>query len=133
MIVCSMKTIAAAIGTSTIWSTRLMCCFMRDVSGARSRRFHGDAGRFLPRIPAMTLLKLLATALVALSFMVIAVPGYAANDGDGAADGAPSNTQDPAAKPRRHHHHKHQRHGQRHPRRQQNPDQGTLDGSSGQG
>jgi len=81
----------------------------------------------------MTLLKLLATALVALSFMVIAVPSYAANDGDGAANGAPSNTQAPAAKPRRHHHHKHQRHGQRHHRRRQNPDQGTIDGSSGQG
>ena len=82
----------------------------------------------------MTLLKLLATALVALSFMVIALPGYAANDGDGVTDGAPNGTRDPAAKPRRHHHHKHQRHGQRHHRRQQNPDRGPVpDGGSGQG
>jgi hypothetical protein len=80
----------------------------------------------------MTLLKLLATALVALSFMVIAFPGYAANDGDGATNRTPSNTQDPVAKPRRHHH-KHARHGQRHHRRQQNPDQGPIDGGSGQG
>jgi hypothetical protein len=82
----------------------------------------------------MTLLKLLATALVALSFMVIALPGYAANDGDGATSDAPSNRQDPAARPRRHHHHKHQRHGQRHHRRQQNPDQGPAPaGGTGQG
>jgi hypothetical protein len=82
----------------------------------------------------MSLLKLLATALVAFSFMVIALPGYAANDGDGATGGAPNNTQDPAARPRRHHHHKHQRHGQRHHRRQQNPGQGpaSID-STGQG
>ena len=82
----------------------------------------------------MTLLKVLATALVALSFMVIALPGYAANDADGATGGTPNNTQDPAAKPRRHHHHKHQRHGQRHHRRQQNPGQGpaSIDGT-GQG
>ena len=81
----------------------------------------------------MTLLKLLATALVALPLMVIALPGYAANDGDGATNGTPNSSQDPAAKPRRHHH-KHQRHGQRHHRRQQNPDQGPVpDGGSGQG
>ena len=50
----------------------------------------------------MTLLKLLATALVALSFMVIALPGYAANDGDGVTGSAPNGTQDPAAaRPRR--------------------------------
>jgi hypothetical protein len=80
----------------------------------------------------MTLLKLLATALVALSFMVIALPGYAANDGDGVTNGAPGNTQAPAAKPRRHH--KHQRKGQRHHRRQQNPNQGPApDGGTGQG
>jgi hypothetical protein len=72
----------------------------------------------------MTLLKLLATALVALSFMVIALPGYAANDGDGVTN----NTQEPAAKPRRH---KHQ-HGQRH-HRQQNPNQGPANGGNGQG
>jgi hypothetical protein len=78
----------------------------------------------------MTLLKLLATALVALSFLVIALPGYAANDGDGVTNGPPNDTQDPAAKPRRH---KHQ-HGQRHHRRQQNPDQGPAPaGGSGQG
>jgi len=83
----------------------------------------------------MTLLKLLATALVALSFMVIALPGYAANDGDGVTGSAPNGTQDPAAaRPRRHHHHKHRRHGQRHHRRQQNPDRGPVpDGGSGQG
>src|SRR5579871_437564 len=126
MIVCSMKTIAAAIGTSSIWSARLMCCFIGDACRARSRRFHGDAGRGPTRIPTMTLLKLLATALVALSFMVIALPGYAANDGDGTINGTPSNTQNPAAKPRRHHH-KHA-HGQRHHRRQQNPDQGPING-----
>lgn len=81
----------------------------------------------------MTLLKLLATALVALSFMVIALPGYAANDGDGATNGTPNSPQDPAAKPRRHHH-KHQRHGQRHHRRQQSPDQGPAPvGGTGQG
>ncbi|HLG49750.1 MAG TPA: hypothetical protein VKY24_26150 [Reyranella sp.] len=80
----------------------------------------------------MTLLKLLATALVALSFMVIALPGYAANDGDGVTNGAPGNAQDPAAKPRRHH--KHQRKGQRHHRRQQNPNRGPApDGGIGQG
>jgi len=82
----------------------------------------------------MTLLKLLATALVALSFMIIALPGYAANDGDGVTSGAPNGTQDPAARPRRHHHHKHQRHGQRHHRRQQNPDQDPAPaGGTGQG
>lgn len=82
----------------------------------------------------MTLLKLLATALVALTFMGIALPGYAANDGDGVTGDAPNNTQDPAAKPRHHRRHKHQRHGQRHHRRQQSPDQGpaTVDGT-GQG
>ena len=70
----------------------------------------------------MTLLKLLATALVALSFMVIALPGYAANDGDGVTGSAPNGTQDPAAaRPRRHH------------RQQQNPDQGPINGGSGQG
>lgn len=40
----------------------------------------------------MTLLKLLATALVALTFMGIALPGYAANDGDGVTGDAPNNT-----------------------------------------
>jgi hypothetical protein len=80
----------------------------------------------------MTLLKLLATAFVALSFMVIALPGYAANDGDGVNNGAPNNSQDPTAKPRRHH--KHQRHGQRHHRRQQNPNQSPAPvGDTGQG
>ncbi len=80
----------------------------------------------------MTLLKLLATALVALSFMIIALPGYAANDGDGVTNGTPNNPQDPAAKPRRHR--KHARHGQRHHRRQQNPDQGpTPGGGASQG
>lgn len=79
----------------------------------------------------MTLLKLLATALVAFSFMIIALPGYAANDSDGVSGGAPSNTQDPAAWPRRHHR---KRHGQRHHRRQQNPDQGPAPvGGTGQG
>ena len=81
----------------------------------------------------MTLLKLLATALAALSFMVIALPGYAANDGEGVTNGPPNGTQDPAAKPRRHHR-KHQRHGQRHHRRQQNPDQAPAPiGDTGQG
>jgi hypothetical protein len=81
----------------------------------------------------MTLLKLLATALVALSFMVIALPGYAANDGDGVTNGTPNNTQDPAARPRRPHH-KHPRHGQRHHRRPQNPDQAPAPaGETGQG
>ena len=83
----------------------------------------------------MTLLKLLATGLVALSFMVIALPGYAANDGDGSTNGTPNNTQDPAAKPRRHHH-KHPRDGQRQHRRprNQNPNQGPVpDGGSGLG
>ena len=82
----------------------------------------------------MTLLKLLATALVALPLMVIALPGYAANDGDGATNGTPDNSQDPAAKPRRHH--KHQQDGQRHHRRppNQNPDQGPAPvGGIGQG
>ena len=79
----------------------------------------------------MTLLKLLATALVALSFMVIALPGYAANDGDGVTSGTPNDTQDPPPRPRRHH--KHGRHGQRHHRRQQNPDQGPAPTGTGQG
>jgi len=87
-----------------------------------------------PRIPIMTLLKLLATAIVALTFMVVALPGYAANDGDGVTNGAPNNSQDPSAKPRRHH--KHQQDGQqqhRHRPRNQNPDQGPSPGGSGQG
>ena len=80
----------------------------------------------------MTLLKLLATALGALSFMIIALPSYAANDRDGVTNGPPNNTKAPSAQPRRHH--KHQRHGQRHHRRQQNPDRGPVpDGGSGQG
>jgi hypothetical protein len=80
----------------------------------------------------MTLLKLLATCLAALTFIVIALPGYAANDGDGATNGAPNNTKEPAAKPRRHHH-KPARHGQRHHRPQRSPDQGPIDGGSSQG
>jgi hypothetical protein len=90
-------------------------------------------GGFRRVFPTMTLLKLLATALVALSFMVIALPGYAANDSDGVTGGAPNNTRNPAAKPRRHHH-KHQ-HGQRHHRRprNQNPDQAPAPGGIGQG
>ena len=60
----------------------------------------------------MTLLKLLATALAALSFMVIALPGYAANDGEGVTNGPPNGTQD----------------------RQQNPDQAPAPiGDTGQG
>ena len=83
---------------------------------------------------AMTLLKLLATALVALSFMVIALPGYAANDGDGVGNGTPNGSQPPAARPRRHHH-KRQQDGQRHHRRphNQNPDQSPAPGGTGQG
>lgn len=73
----------------------------------------------------MTLLKLLATVFLALTFMVIALPGYAANDGDGVASGAPINSLDQAAGPRRHHH-KHRRHGQRRHFRQQNPDRGPA-------
>jgi hypothetical protein len=87
------------------------------------------------RIPVMTLLKLLATAMVALTFLVIASPGFAANDGSGVTNGTSpnDNSQNPAAKPRRHHH-KHQRDGQQHPRRprNQNPDQGSG-GGTGQG
>jgi hypothetical protein len=87
------------------------------------------------RIPVMTLLKLLATAMVALTFLAIASPGFAANDGSGVTNGTPpnDNAQDPAAKPRRHHH-KHRSDGQQHPRRprNQNPDQGSG-GGTGQG
>ncbi len=83
----------------------------------------------------MTLLKLLATALVALPLMIIALPGYAANDGDGATNGTPNSSQDPAARPRRHHH-KHQRDGRRQHRRprNQNPDHAPAAvGDIGQG
>ncbi len=83
----------------------------------------------------MTLLKLVATALVAFSFMVIALPGHAANDGEGVTNGTPNSIQDPAAKPRRHDH-KHQRNGQRHHRRprNQNPNPSPVpDGGSGLG
>jgi hypothetical protein len=81
----------------------------------------------------MTLLKLLATALVALPLMIIALPGYAANDG--VTNGTPDSSRDPAAKPRRHHH-RHQQDGQRHHRRprNQNPDQAPAPvGDTGQG
>ena len=76
----------------------------------------------------MTLLKLVATAVVALTFMALASPGFAANDGNGVTNGAPTNTQDPSAQPRRHRH-KHQQDGQQqhhHRPRNQNPDQGPL-------
>ena len=39
------------------------------------------------RIPIMTLLKLLATALVALTFMLLAMPSFAANANDGVNSG----------------------------------------------
>lgn len=68
------------------------------------------------RITIMTLLKILATALVALSFTLLAMPGFAANSNDGVTN-APSNPSDPAAKPR---HRKHQ--GQHRHQRRQNPD-----------
>jgi hypothetical protein len=86
------------------------------------------------RIPIMTLLKLLATALVALSFLTLASPGFAANDGTGAPTGTTNNSQDPSAKPKRHHH-KHPQDGQQrsHRPRNQNPDQGPGNGGSSQG
>lgn len=67
------------------------------------------------RIPIMTLLKILVTAMVAVAFMLIASPGFAANDGDGVAGGTPNAPADPAAKQRRHRKHKLHRHHRRHP------------------
>jgi hypothetical protein len=76
----------------------------------------------------MTLLKLLATALVALTFMLLASPGFAANANDGVSSGRPANPPDPAAKQRRHRKHKH-RDGQHHRRpRNQNPDHAGITG-----
>ncbi|MBN9087154.1 MAG: hypothetical protein J0J01_09615 [Reyranella sp.] len=69
------------------------------------------------RITNMTLLKILATALAALTFTLLALPGFAANSNDGVTS-PPSNPGDPAAKPRRHR--KHQ--GQHRHQRRQNPD-----------
>jgi hypothetical protein len=60
------------------------------------------------RIPIMTLLKLLATAMVALTFMLLAMPSFAANSNDGVNSGS-ANQPDPAAKQRRHRKHKHHR------------------------
>jgi len=72
------------------------------------------------RIPVMTLLKILATLLVALTFVLLALPGFAANDNDGVTNGAPATPGDPAAKPRRHHH---THHGtQQRPHRRPRPD-----------
>lgn len=69
------------------------------------------------RITNMTLLKILATALAALTFTLLALPGFAANSNDGATS-PPSNPGDSAAQPRRHR--KHQ--GQHRHQRRQNPD-----------
>lgn len=71
----------------------------------------------LRRNTIMTLLKILATGLAALTFTLLAMPGFAANGNDGLTNPS-SNPADPAAKPRRQH--KHQR-KHRHQRRQ-NPD-----------
>jgi len=67
----------------------------------------------LVRIPIMTLLKLLATALVALTFMLLAMPSFAANANDGVNSGS-ANQPDPAAQHRRHRKHKHHRHHSQH-------------------
>jgi hypothetical protein len=83
------------------------------------------------RIPVMTLLKILATLLVALTFALLALPGFAANDNDGVTNGAPANPGDPAARPRRHHH-KHQGNQQRLHRRLQ-PDGNTTPPPAPQG
>ena len=83
----------------------------------------------------MTLLKLLATAVVALTFLTLASPGFAANDGTGAPTGTTNNSQDPSAKPKRHHHRHPPQDGQQrsHRPRNQNPDQGPANGGNGQG
>jgi hypothetical protein len=61
----------------------------------------------------MTLLKLVITLLAAGLLSFLASPGFAANSNDGATNGPPSNSADPAAKPRRHRkhpgHHRHHR------------------------
>jgi len=64
----------------------------------------------------MTLLKILATALAALTFTLLAMPGFAANGNDGVSP--PSNAGDPAARPKRQHKHR----GQHRHQRRQNPD-----------
>jgi len=66
----------------------------------------------LERIPIMTLLKIMATALAALTFTLLAMPGFAANSNDGVTM-APSNPGDPAAKPRHRRHHGQHRHKRR--------------------
>ena len=71
----------------------------------------------IQRIPIMTLLKILATALAALTFTLLAMPSFAANSNDGMTNPS-SNPSDPAAKPKRHR--KHQ--GQHRHQRQNNPD-----------
>ena len=68
----------------------------------------------------MTLLKLLATVLVALTFALIAGPSFAANANEGVSSGSAANPADPAAKQRRHRKHKHHRH-RRHQQRNGSP------------
>jgi len=57
----------------------------------------------------MTRPKLLATAMVALMFLPIASPGFAANSNDGVTS-TPNAPADPAARQRYHHKHKHHHH-----------------------
>lgn len=90
------------------------------------------------RIPIMTLLKILATGLVAVLLAFLAAPSFAANDGSGGgvSNGAPANPGDPAAKPRRHrkhHHHQGNNRPHRRPRPDGNPNQGPVSGGAGLG